>query len=263
MLDAKVLLKAAAGIDEATLIVDDRKPMTTQGFARFTAMIERRASHEPVAYIVGVKEFWSLPIAVRAGVLIPRADSETLVAAVLRRREVDASRRVLDLGCGSGALLCALLASMPNAAGVGVDINADAVALTAENLRNLDLASRGEAVRGDWTEGLEGRFDIIVSNPPYIADGDREALPPDVRLFEDPGALFGGADGVGAYRALARQTPQVAAGGALIVLELGVGQAGPVRALFQDVFPSATLETASDLAGIDRALIIDLASGPG
>ncbi len=259
MLDARVLLKAALGLDDAGLIVQDSRILSPGEVSAFETMIARRAADEPVAYITGVREFWSLPIAVEAGILVPRADSETLIAAVLAKRDAKAGWRILDLGCGSGALLCALLASMPAATGLGVDINARAAALTNRNLAALGLAARGRAVTGDWTAGTSGRFDIIVSNPPYIAEKDRGTLPRDVAAFEDHRALFAGADGLDAYRALSGRLAGVAAGGGLIALELGAGQAEAVAALLRPAFPNGQFAAVPDLGGTARALIIDLA----
>lgn len=259
MLDARVLLKAALGLDDAGLIVQDSRILSPGEVSAFETMIARRAADEPVAYITGVREFWSLPIAVEAGILVPRADSETLIAAVLAKRDAKAGWRILDLGCGSGALLCALLASMPAATGLGVDINARAAALTNRNLAALGLAARGRAVTGDWTAGTSGRFDIIVSNPPYIAEKDRGTLPRDVAAFEDHRALFAGADGLDAYRALSGRLAGVAAGRGLIALELGAGQAEAVAALLRPAFPNGQFAAVPDLGGTARALIIDLA----
>lgn len=260
-LDARVLMKAAATLDDAGLIIKEREALFPEAWEKFSAMIARRALHEPVAYIIGVREFWSLPIAVEPGILVPRADSETLIASVLSRRDAGAGWRVLDLGCGSGALLCALLASMPQATGLGVDISVDAAALTRRNLAALGLAARGAAIAGDWTAPIGGYFDIVVSNPPYIPERERGDLPRDVAAFEDPRALFAGADGLDAYRALARSLPQLAAAGGLVALELGDGQAETVARLFRQAFPGAFVEARPDLAGTLRVLIIDLLKG--
>ncbi len=262
MLDARVLMKAALGLDDAGLIVEDRRSLSRAEASAFEGMIARRALDEPVAHITGVREFWSLPIAVEPGVLVPRADSETLIAAALARRNAKGAHRFLDLGCGSGALLCALLSSMPKASGVGVDISERAVALTSRNIAQLGFAGRGCAVAGDWTAGLDERFDLIVSNPPYIAETDRGLLPREVEAFEDPRALFAGPDGLDAYRRLAGLLPEVAADGGLIVIELGAGQADAVKTLFDTAFPGALTETVPDLAGTPRALIIDLGARP-
>jgi release factor glutamine methyltransferase len=263
MLDARVLLKGALGVNDSDLILQDTRALAPDEITTFKSMIARRAADEPVAYITGVREFWSLPIAVEPGILVPRADSETLIAAVLERRDVNANLSILDLGCGSGALLCALLSSMPAALGLGVDINDDAVALTNRNLAALGLATRARAVAGDWTAGLRGRFDIVISNPPYIAEGDRGTLPRDVAVYEDPRALFAGIDGLDAYRALSGLVADIAAEDGLIALELGAGQAETAAALFRPVFQNGQFAAVPDLAGTPRALIIDLWRGPG
>ena len=260
-LDARVLMKAVVGLEDAGLILNENALLPEGAREKFAAMIARRARHEPVAHITGMREFWSLPIAVEAGILVPRADSETLVAAIMERRAA-ARWRILDLGCGSGALLCALLSSMPEATGLGVDISERAAALTGRNLAALGMAARGRAMVGDWTDPIGGRFDIIVSNPPYIAESARANLPRDVKDHEDPRALFAGADGLEAYRALARRLPGVVADNALICLELGAGQAEAVASLFKQAFPRAQFSASPDLSGTARALIIDLAKPP-
>jgi release factor glutamine methyltransferase len=263
MLDACVLMKAALNIGDEELILQDARVLAPDEAAAFEAMIARRSADEPVAYITGIREFWSLPIAVEPGILVPRADSETLIAAVLERRDSEANLRILDLGCGSGALICALLSSMPAATGVGVDISESAVALTNRNLAALGLATRGRAVAGNWTAGLSGRFDIVISNPPYIAEGDRGTLQRDVVGFEDPRALFAGVDGLDAYRALSGLLADSVAEDGLIALELGAGQAVAVAALFRPFFPFGQFAAVPDLAGTPRALIIDLRRAPG
>ncbi|MFN3959741.1 MAG: peptide chain release factor N(5)-glutamine methyltransferase [Parvularculaceae bacterium] len=258
VLDARVLLKAALDIDDVALIADAMRPLTEAEAALYGAFIARRAQEEPVAHITGVREFWSLPIAVEPGMLAPRPDSETLIAAVIDRRDRQAPLRLLDLGCGSGALLCALLAEFPQASGIGVDIDPAAVALANRNLLRLGFDRRARAVHGDWTAPLQERFDVIVSNPPYIAETERGRLPHEVEAFEDPRALFAGADGLEAYRRLARLLPAVIAPGGLLVLEIGQDQAASAGALMSEAFPDGRIGVASDLAGRDRALIIDL-----
>ncbi len=257
-LDARVLLKAALNLDDARLISDSTRLLTEAEASNYFAMIARRSAHEPVAYITGVREFWSLPIAVTPGALVPRADSETLIAAAVARRDRQAPIRILDLGCGSGALLCALLSEFTQASGVGVDIDPRAAALTRLNTERLGFSARACALAGDWTAPVEGRFDIIVSNPPYIAETERGGLPPEVEAFEDPRALFAGADGLSAYRRLACLLPAVLAPEGLILLEIGFDQAAAAATLLGAAFPQGRAAIAQDLAGRDRALIIDL-----
>lgn len=257
-LDSRVLLKVALGLDDALLIVEGARRLAGAEAARFAAMIARRAAGEPIAYITGVREFWSLEIAVEPGVLVPRADSETLIAAVVARREKSQALTILDLGCGSGALLCALLTEFPAAAGVGVDIDMHAVALTERNLRRLGLAARARALAGDWTAPLDGRFDVVISNPPYVAESERGRLPHEVEAFEDPRALFAGPDGLDAFRQLAGLLPAVVAPAGLVVLEIGHDQGASAETLLAPAFPGGRTNLAPDLAGRDRALIIDL-----
>ncbi|MFN0024638.1 MAG: peptide chain release factor N(5)-glutamine methyltransferase [Parvularculaceae bacterium] len=258
MLDARVLAKAAFALDDTGLVLQEHRALADNERAAYEGMIARRIAGEPVAHITGIREFWSLPIMVEPGILVPRADSETLIAATLARRTASGAHRVLDLGCGSGALLCALLSAMPAATGLGIDIDDRAVALTARNLAAFGFAGRARAQTGDWAHSLAGNFDVIVSNPPYIAETERGRLPREVERYENAGALFAGPDGADALRALAAGLPGVAAPEALIALEFGTGQENTVRSLFSKAFPAALLHIAADLAGRPRALIIDL-----
>ncbi len=257
-LDARVLLKAALNLDDAEIIAESGRLLTEAEAATFSAMIARRSRHEPVAYIVGFREFWSLPIAVAPGVLVPRADSETLIAAALARRDSRRRTRILDLGCGSGALLCALLSEFPEAGGVGVDIDPRAAACTSLNIARLGFSSRARTFAGDWAAPVGDHFDIIVSNPPYIAETERGKLPAEVEAYEDPRALFAGMDGLNAYRRLAGLLPRVLAPDGLVLLEIGFDQAAAAGSLLAAAFPKARQEIATDLSGRDRALIIDL-----
>lgn len=260
LLDSRVLLKAALGVDDAHLIAESARRLTGGDAARFAAMISRRATREPVAYITGVREFWSLPIAVEPGVLVPRPDSEVLIEAVIARREKSRALTILDLGCGSGALLCALLSEFPAATGVGVDIDPRAVALTERNLQRLGFSGRALALAGDWTAPLKARFDVVISNPPYIAESERGRLPHEVEGYEDPRALFAGPDGLGAYRLLARLLPAFVAPAGLVILEIGHDQGAAAESPFAPAFPRARLGLVRDHGGRDRALIIDLRS---
>ena len=260
-LDARVIAKHALDLSDAALIADGDRRLTAEEVTRLDALIRRRVAGEPVAHIVGRREFWSLDIEVPPGILVPRADSETLIEAIVRRRRPDEALAILDLGCGSGALLCALLVSFTNATGLGVDIDPLAVATTTRNLERLGLAHRASARAGDWFEGLGERFDLIVANPPYIRTIDRGALPREVRDFEDPRALFAGPDGQDAYRAILTAAPSHLAANGLLVLELGEGQAGPVKALARKLAPPAQIRVENDLGGRPRAMVIDQRRG--
>ena len=254
-LDARVLAKHALGLDDAGLILDAKRALAREEIAKLTALVERRAAGEPVAYIAGEKEFRGLTFRMAPGVLVPRPDSETLIEAAVKRLPADAPLRILDLGTGTGCLLCALLAHFTKASGVGVDLNETALALAEENAASLGLADRAAFVKSDWTAAVEGTFDLIISNPPYIEEGARESLPVEVRDHEDSRALFAGEDGLDAYRILLAGAPRLARPRSLMIFELGEGQAEAVGALAKAAFPGAFIEFEADLAGRRRALV--------
>lgn len=258
MLDARVLARWALGVTDAELIAASDRPVGDAARTRLDAAFARRAKGEPVAHITGRREFWSLDIEVAPGILVPRADSETLIEAVVRRRGREEALKIADLGCGSGALLCALLSEFPKARGWGVDINPDAVDVTSRNLARLGLSSRARAGRGDWFGVSEGVFDIVVANPPYIRTVDRNSLPREVRDFESPLALYAGEDGLDAFRAILKAAPAHLAAGGLMALEFGQGQAEAVHEIAAKAFPAARIAVENDLAGRPRALVIDL-----
>ncbi len=259
MIEARMLLCAALGIDHAAFLRDGDKPIGAQGAEaaeRLASFAARRAKHEPVARILGRREFWGLDLSIDPAVLDPRADTETLVEAVL---EAMAQRgavplRILDLGTGSGALLCALLASFPQAFGIGIDLSEAACRVGAQNLDALGLRARSAIMCGNWTKALSGSFDVIVSNPPYIAYAEIAALDPDVGDYDPLLALDGGADGFSAYRALIPSLPDLLAHDGIVVFELGVGQAQGVGDLFEAA-GLAVMGTKCDLSGIARAIM--------
>jgi release factor glutamine methyltransferase len=220
---------------------------------QFGVLVKRRLTREPIAYIVGYKEFWSLEIAVSAAVLIPRPDSETIVEQVLDRfPSSSAPLKILDLGTGSGCLLAALLKEYPKASGLGIDASDKALAVAARNMAYHDLVDRAELRVGNWMENVAGSWDVIVSNPPYIPSQDIAALDPDVRNFEPVGALDGGPDGLDAVRALAAAFRRHLTGNAFV--EIGAGQAASAQALMEAEGLSV-LHIAPDLAGIPRVLV--------
>jgi release factor glutamine methyltransferase len=259
MIEARLILCAALGIDHATLLRYGEYPIGSQGAeatTRLAALAARRAAHEPVSRILGRREFWGLDFAISPDVLDPRPDTETIVEAAIaavgpRRAE---ALRILDLGVGSGAILGALLASFPNAYGIGVDVSEAACGIAAKNLETLKLASRSAVICADWTKPLAGPFDLIVSNPPYIAADVIETLEPEVRDYDPHLALDGGRDGYDAYRTLIPLLPRLLASDGAIVFEIGEGQGDGVARLFtSEGFDE--VEMRPDLAGIDRAVI--------
>ena len=254
-LEARMLLAHAMGTTTDALLRDPRAPVPPQAATRFGDLLRRRAAQEPVAYLTGRRGFWTLDLAVSPESLIPRADSETLVEAALEALpERGAVRRILDLGTGTGCLLLAVLSEFPAAFGVGVDLRPGAAALAAGNARENGLGGRAYFLAGDWATALDGRFDLVLCNPPYIETAVVPTLDPQVACFEPASALDGGADGLDAYRTVCACLPALLAPGGVAVLELGLGQGAAVAGLAG----AAGLEVRAvraDLGGVERALV--------
>lgn len=245
-LDAELLLAHALGITRERLLLDP-PPTVPPAFA---GLVTRRLSHEPVAYLTGTRAFWTIELAVGPGVLIPRPDSETLLEAALARFGTRGPATILDLGTGPGTLLLAALDQWPGAVGVGIDVSETALDYARANADRLGLADRARFVAGGW-RGSGDRFDLILCNPPYVAGGDELAR--EVRDHEPAAALFAGADGLDAYRALAPLLPAQLAAGGVACLEIGAGQAAAVTALLAATGLAVVLRR--DLAGHDRCLV--------
>jgi release factor glutamine methyltransferase len=239
-------------VTPATVLRDASCPF---GQADFDALVARRMAREPLAFILGRREFWSLDFAVSSATLIPRPDSETLIEAALAAFAGRAPpRRVLDLGTGTGCLLLAALSEFRHAIGIGVDRSAAAAALAARNAASLGLADRAIFVCCDWASALDGCFDLVVCNPPYIPSSELGDLMPEVARHEPPSALDGGPDGLSAYRRLVPELHCLLSPDGFAVLELGAGQAGAVTELARDAGFLAT--TRQDLSGIVRVLVL-------
>jgi release factor glutamine methyltransferase len=229
--------------------------MLAEAHESILSTVHRRLAREPVSRIVGARAFWGRMFRVSPATLDPRPDSETLVAAAL---EVVAGRavRILDLGTGTGCLLLSLLAELPGASGVGVDISAEALLVARENARDHGLSERSEFLEGDWGRGLLEPFDLIVCNPPYIRQEDLVRLQPEVTNFDPALALDGGPDGLAAYRSLLRHLPPLAPA-ASILFEVGAGQSAAVAGMLQALFngsPEAQIRSWPDLSGIQRVV---------
>lgn len=252
--EARLLLGEAMGVPPDSLLRDARAAVPPEAAARFTGLLKRRLAGEPMAHLLGHRGFWTLDLAVSPATLIPRPDSEALVEAALDAfPDRQAPLRVLDLGTGTGALLLAVLAEYPRGFGIGVDLVPEAAALARANATRNGLADRAAFLAGDWAAAIRGRFDLVLSNPPYIESGAIPALMPEVARFEPASALDGGPDGLDAYRRLTAALPEVLMPSGWAILELGAGQAGAVAALAH----AAGLEPGrprADLGGIARAL---------
>jgi release factor glutamine methyltransferase len=254
VLDARMLLEEAAGVSRLEIVTDPYRPVGAEVRARLEALTARRVAREPLSHILGRKDFWTLSLAVSSAVLTPRPETETLVEAALAALPPDRAARVLDLGVGSGAILLAVLSERPLAQGVGVDKSVAALAVAQANAQRLGLADRAELREGDWDAGLEGPFDLILSNPPYIASDVIPGLMPEVSRHEPLLALDGGADGLDAYRRLGPALRRLLAPGGRFALEIGQGQEAQVIVLLRGggLLPEAV---RPDLAGIGRVVV--------
>lgn len=254
--DARLLLAGLLGDGGfATVMAWPERELGPEVAAAFSVRVGRRAAREPVARILGRREFWSLPLRIGPETLDPRPDSEALVAGLLQGlRDRAAPLRLLDLGTGSGCLLLALLSELPAASGLGVDRSEPALATARANARDLGLEERAAFRLGDWCEGLEERFDLLICNPPYIPATEIEALEPEVARWEPRAALDGGADGLEPYRRILPRLDALLAPGGRAAFEHGPGQAEAIAGLL----PSAErwrLEPLLDLAGRARGLL--------
>ena len=249
ILDAELLLANALGVDREQLLLNPPAQIPDA----FEELIARRECGEPVAYIVGKRAFWTIELEVAPGVLIPRPDSETLMDAAVAHFDGSAGpRRVLDLGTGSGALLLAALDQWPQSSGIGVDQSSEAIAIAQRNADRLGLADRAELRVGNWGDGIDERFDLILCNPPYVAETSE--LGPGVAEYEPHEALFAGGDGLDAVRTLAPQFPRLLEKGGLAAVEIGFDQADSAASLLARDGLSARV--ARDLAGQSRALLL-------
>lgn len=254
VIDARLLVEAAADATRADIVTDPYRALTDVQEATLQSYLDRRIRREPVSHILGRKGFWKIMLRVTPDVLTPRPDTETVVEYALRDFPEHAAWSVLDLGVGSGAILLAILAERPAARGLGIDVSEDALAVARDNAASLDLANRTALLRGDWTAGLDGdAFDLVVSNPPYIASGVIETLEPEVREHEPRLALEGGADGLDAYRLLAPEILRVLKPGGRFAVEIGYDQKAAVEALFREA-GAADVQTIRDLADRDRVV---------
>ena len=248
-LDAELLMAHAIGISREDLVLSTLDAPAPEGF---DALVARRLAHEPVAYITGLRAFWTIELEVGPGVLIPRPDSETLIEAAADHFGAAGPATILDLGTGPGTLLLAALHQWPASRGIGTDASAEALDYARRNADRLGLAARAEFRSGDWSEGVSGSFDLILCNPPYVEE--QAELPRDVADWEPPAALFAGPDGLDAYRRLAPQIPLLLASEGLACIEIGSEQGVSAGALF--AAEGLAVSVRKDLAGRDRCLFL-------
>jgi release factor glutamine methyltransferase len=257
-LDARILTGHALGLDLTGLISAAQRQLTPNESARLEEFACRRLAGEPVARIIGEKEFWSLPLQLSSATLVPRPDTETVVELALELvragGDLDRPLRIADLGTGSGAILLALLSELPDATGIGTDVSAEALQTAQDNAFNLGFSDRAAFVRCNYASGLCGPFDLIVSNPPYIRTSDIAGLDPEVRDHDPQLALDGGADGLEAYRVLIAQGACLLAPGAALVVEAGQGQTAQIEALMTAAGLTLPGPPRADLAGVARAV---------
>lgn len=259
-LDARLLIGHALALDHAALLSSGHRLLDAAEESAIAALAQRRLAHEPVARIIGGKEFWSIGLGLNDATLVPRPETETVVEAALAAVDAHGSRarplRIADLGTGSGAILIALLSELKNAIGVGSDVSWHALTMAKDNAGKSRRALQDRAffVACDLTAALRGPFDLIVSNPPYIASAEIAALAPEVRLFDPHLALDGGTDGLDFYRAIAAAAPPLLAPDGTLVVEIGAGQAERVAAIFAAA-GLVPLAAHADLNGVARAVV--------
>ncbi|MBC7667395.1 peptide chain release factor N(5)-glutamine methyltransferase [Caulobacter sp. DWR2-3-1b2] len=253
-IDARLLLEVAADVTRTDIITDPYRELTPDQEATLDDFLNRRARREPVSHIIGRKGFWKILLQVNKNVLTPRPETEVIVDEVLKAFPEQISFNMLDLGVGSGTILLAVLAERPAGKGLGIDVSEEALAVARENAANLDLAGRVALMRGDWTNGLgDDSFDLVVSNPPYIATHVIESLEPEVRDHEPRLALDGGPDGLDAYRFLAGEILRVLKPGAMFAVEIGYDQSEAVETLFKEA-GGQNVRTIKDLSVHDRVV---------
>ena len=257
-LDARILVGAATGLDLTGLIAAAARPVTSDEAKRLEDFTRRRLAGEPVARILGAREFWGLPLQLSAATLVPRPDTETMVELALEmlRAEPRPERRlrIADIGTGSGAILLALLSELPNACGVGTDVSVAALRTASSNAARLGFASRAAFVACDYAAALSDTFDLMVSNPPYIRSADIAGLATEVRDHDPLVALDGGADGLDAYRVLIPQAARRLVQGGILVVEAGHDQSADIGKLMTAAGLTQEKPPKADLAGIRRAV---------
>ncbi|WP_135074759.1 peptide chain release factor N(5)-glutamine methyltransferase [Terasakiella sp. SH-1] len=254
--EARLLLCHVLDVELQVLIGYPEREISTDQVSSLEDLLIRRENREPMSHILGEREFWSLPFKVTKDTLTPRPDSETLVEAVLKYLpDPTQELRVLDLGVGTGCLLLSILSEYEQATGLGIDISPKALDVAIENAKRLGFEDRSRFQIGNWAEGIDETFDLVLSNPPYIPLSDEKDLEPEVKEYEPAGALFAGVDGLDDYRKLAECLPYLLKNQGFAVIELGIGQAEAVTKLMTET-GLEVIEAPRDLSEIERCLVI-------
>jgi release factor glutamine methyltransferase len=256
-LDARLLLQAASGLTHEELIAEPNMVLAADKIAKFKNFIARRLSHEPMTRILGEREFYGRPFQVSPAVLDPRADTETIIELTLQLMDSE-PKRIIDLGTGSGAIAVTLLAERHNWSGVAVDLSAEALEIAWANANSLGVAQRLSVHNAAWFDGITEKFDLIVSNPPYIPHLEVFELSLEVQNFDPHMALDGGGDGLEAYRAIAASAADHLSSSGLVILEIGAGQSADVTQIFVAQGFELT-DQKTDLGGHVRALAFTFA----
>jgi len=249
-LEAEVLLAYSTGLSRTALLAHSERPLSPEEAARYRALLDRRASGYPLPYLIGRVEFYGLDFVVSPAVLIPRPETETLVDLALARRP----RTVVDVGTGSGCIAVSLAVHLPRVRVWATDLSVAALRVAAENARRHGVARRVCFIQCDLVRPVAGPVDLVVANPPYVAEPEWTTLPLSVRLHEPRLALDGGSDGLAVVRRLLRTAPRVLRSGGALLIEIGAGQGDAAAALARSFLPSAHVQVHSDLGGRDRVL---------
>jgi release factor glutamine methyltransferase len=264
-LDAELLTAHSLGLRRLDLYLQFDRPLREEELKPIRALLRRRAQGEPVAYLVGQREFYGRTFRVSPAVLIPRPDTETLIEAALawaRQQRPDAALRIADAGTGSGCIAVTMCAELPATSAVASDVSADALGVARDNAQQLGVAERITLVHGEWAAPLQPHapYDMLLSNPPYVSAGEMDELAADVRNYEPRGALTAGDDGMDAYRALLRDAPALLAPQAYVAVEVDPRRAGAVEALVGETWPRAAVRRIRDLTDRDRVVEARLAA---
>lgn len=254
-IDARILLIKACDITRNDIVTDPYREIAPDKEEILNKFVERRLKREPVAHIVGKKAFWSLELNSDARALVPRPETEVIVDFILKFDKENKPTRILDLGTGTGAILLALLAERSEWSGIGIDISDEALSLSNENAKIHGLENRAHFQKGNWTQGIEEEFDIVVSNPPYIPSKDIETLDIDVKNYDPILALDGGEDGLEPYRILFEKLPHILKKGGVFAFEFGINQAKSIKEMAQKQKELHEIHILKDLSNIERVII--------